>query len=301
MLSRRLLTVGAMATLVLALGLTGSASARDPGADCPPSSTNCDVWDDIPGNPDGPGGGGPGGGGGGNDGPARKCVRDGVAVTCYDDVLGWFNPQDGCYYKVAEPQPDEVPEGKTLYQASCAEGGLIPRLLDGPPPGFGAPPDPGEMAAELLASLTLKNPRVGIAPHPSKGAGLVGLPVWLWTDPGAETWGPQVKSKSDRGITVRIEASVDRMVWNMGNGDKVTCTTHGRAYVPATDKDTKPPCGYANGYSKPSGDNKYKVSGTTYWVVPWRVIGGGASGTLTTQRNSAEVEIEIDELQVVTR
>ncbi|WP_329105190.1 hypothetical protein OG792_31895 [Micromonospora sp. NBC_01699] len=302
-LTRRLLAVGAAATLTLAIGLTGSApaTARGPGADCPPTQTDCHVWDDIPGNPGGPGGPGNPGGGGGNDGPARKCTRDGRPIPCYDNVLGWYNPEDSCYYKLAEPQPDGVPEGQDQYWVSCAGNGQVSVTLDAPPPGFGAPPDPAELAAEALASLTLNRPRVGVAPHPSKGPGLVGLPVWLWTDPSAQTWGPQEARASDRGVTVEIEASVEKMVWDLGDGRTLTCTTAGRAYNPNSDKNATPPCGLPDGYSKPSGNGKYRVSGVTHWVVPWRVLGGGASGTMRTTRQSAEVAIEIDELQVVTR
>ncbi|MFD0823696.1 hypothetical protein ACFQ0D_36445, partial [Micromonospora zhanjiangensis] len=97
-------------------------------------------------------------------------------------------------------------------------------LLDGPPDGFGAPPDPGEIAARLLASITLEEPPVGIAPHARDGAaGLVGLPVWLWTSGDRGHWGPISRSASDRGLTVTITAAVVKAVWDMGNGDTVEC------------------------------------------------------------------------------
>lgn len=302
-LSRRLLTVGAAAALMLSIGLTGSAAARNPGADCPPTQENCDAWDDRPGNPGNPGTGNPGGGGGNTD-PARKCSRDGVPVRCYDDILGWFNSSDGCYYKLAEPQPADVPEGQDMYLRSCAGTGVgsqVAVLLDGPPAGFGAPPDPADLAAEALASLTLKRPRVGIAPHPSKGPGLVGLPVWLWTDSGAQTWGPQTASAADRGVEVWIEAKVEKIVWSMGNGDTVDCLSPGKAYNPATDKNKTPPCGYAAGYKQPSGSAPYKVSGTTHWRVNWGVVGGADGDPMFPTRTSDEVGVEIDELQVVTK
>jgi hypothetical protein len=301
-LTRRLLTIGAAATLTLTIGLTGSAAARGPGADCPPGQTDCNVWDDIPGNPGNPGN--PGGGGGGNNGPARKCNRNGEPVPCYDGVLGWFSSSNGCYYKLAEPQPDGVPEGQDAYLMSCAgtgEASQVMVMLDAPPAGFGAPPDPAEIAAQLMADLTLLPPRIGIAPHPRTGPGLVGLPVWLWTNSGPETWGPQEDATSQQGIRVWIRAEVEKIVWKMGNGDEVTCPDRGQAYNPDTDKDKEPPCGY-DGYPKPSGSEPYKVSAETFWVVEW---GTGPNGNnegdpMTTSRQSA-VNIEIDELQVVTR
>lgn len=305
---RRLLTVGAVATLTLAVGLTGSAAA-DPGAICPPNATNCDVWDGLPGGPGGPGTGNPGGGGG-SDGPARKCTRDGVAVRCYDEVLGWFNQSDGCYYKLQEPQPEGVPEGMESYLKSCGGAGgvgdQVPVDLAAPPPGFGAAPDPADLAAEALASLNLRRVVVGIAPDPEQNPGLVGLPIWLWVAPPGddseleETWGPQEAAAEDRGVRVEITAKVEKIVWSMGNNARITCTGPGRAFNPNTDGNANPPCGY-NGYPKPTAPGaSYQISAITHWKVTWE-SNGGEEGVIETTRGSNVAAIEIDELQVVTR
>jgi hypothetical protein len=299
---RRLLAVGASTVLLLAAsaaGLADAAAADDPGANCPPGQTNCDVWDSKPGNPGKPGDpGGPGGGGG--SGPDRKCKRDGVPVKCYDDVLGWFNSGDGCYYKLAEPQPTGMPAGKQMYLKSCAGAGVgsqVPVVLDAPPGGFGAPPDPAELAAQILASITLERPPVGIAPHSRTGAaGLVGLPVWLWTSDDQPYWGPIEKSDTDRGLTVTITAKVEKVVWDMGNGDKVDCDNPGVAHQNQPGR--SPKCGY-DGYRKSSGPAGYQVTATTHWRVHW--TGGGESGDIFTTRTSPDVPIRITELQVVTR
>lgn len=297
---RRLLTVGAVAALTLTLGLTGSASA-DPGAICPPTQTNCNVWTDLPGNPGGPGSGNPGGGGGG---PARKCTRDGVPMRCYDEILGWFNQSDGCYYKLQEPRPEGVPEGMESYLRSCGGAARVPVDLAAPPPGYGDAPDPAEMAAELLDSIDLFGVNVGIAPNPDAGPGLVGLPIWLWAEPGADgftsTWGPKGSRKTDRGVTVWISAEVEKVAWSMGNGAWVTCTTRGEPYATAQDKTGEPPCGY-RGYPKPSGGSKYTVYAISTWRVDWGVAGGEPGPPMYTTRTSESVAIEIDELQVVTR
>jgi hypothetical protein len=308
-LSRRLLTVCAAAALMLSIGLTGSAAARDPGATCPPTQTNCDVWDGNPGTPGNPGTGNPGGGGG-NDGPARKCSRDGVPLPCYDDILGWFSSSDGCYYKLAEPQPADVPEGQDMYLRSCAGTGVgsqVAVLLNAPPAGFGAPPDPAELAAEALASITLRGVVVGVAPDPAKGAGLVGLPIWLWGDPPAdnpslkETWGPNRASASDRGVTVTIDARVEKVVWTMGNRARIACSASDAQvkYDPLIHKNSTPACGYA-GYPKPSGSDGYTVSAVSHWRVTWTST-SGESGVINTTRSSNTETIHIDELQVVTK
>ncbi|RKR88993.1 hypothetical protein BDK92_3327 [Micromonospora pisi] len=302
---RRLLTVGAVATLTLALGLTGSASA-DPGAVCPPTQTNCYVWDGDDGNP---GGGDDDPGSGGDGGTARKCTRNGQPMRCYDELLGWFSQADGCYYKLQEPQPDGVPEGMKSYLQSCGDGGVggqVPIDLAEPPPGFGDAPDPADLAAQALAEIRLLPVEVGVAPKPGDKPGLVGLPIWLWVqDHGLNYWGPIPNSASDRGVTVTISAEVEKIVWKMGNGAQITCagrgeTGWGREFNPDTDANTEPPCGYRSGYPKPTEPGKpYKISAVTHWKVTWS--GGGESGVITTTRGSDEAAIEIDELQVVTR
>ncbi|MBO4210774.1 hypothetical protein GSF22_32990, partial [Micromonospora echinofusca] len=216
-------------------------------------------------------------------------------VPCYDPVLGWFNSADGCYYKLQEPQPDDLPEGKQAYLRSCG-GAQEPVLLDGPPPGFGDPPDPYELARIAFARLTLEPPHVGVAPRRRNGPGLVGLPVWMWTIGEDRT--PDPASASDRGLTVTITAKATKTVWDLGNGEKRTCTGAGTPYSTSGDRagDRSPDCGYDEGYPEPG---RYTIVATTHWVATWR-SSSGESGEITTTRTSGPTTIEIDELQVVT-
>jgi hypothetical protein len=295
---RALVTAGAVAALVLSIGApatAGVAAARraGPGASCPPGQGNCDVWDSDPGSPGRPGR--PGGGDpGGDSGGGRTCQRDGKTLPCYDDLLGWFNSSDGCYYKLQEPQPPGVPEGKQMYLRSCS-GAQESVALDAAPDGFGTPPDPVDLANQALASIDLKRPTVHLAPD--RGPGLVGLPVWMWTDPFAE----QTASATAPGLTVSITARVQKVVWDMGDGTSVTCATSGTPY--AHQGGRSPDCGYAGGYPRSSRTRSggvYRVTATMTWQVTW--TGGGESGTLPPQTTvSANAgTIRIDELQVVT-
>lgn len=289
-----LVTVLALTLVTTALPGAAPAAADPPGAVCPPGQTNCDVWGDEPG---GPGNGGDNGGnnGGNNGGGNRTCTRGDEVVPCYDPALGWFNQSDGCYYKVSDPQPDGVPEGMTAYTRTCLGAAPQNVFLPEPPPGFD-PPDPATLAARALASINRKRPTVHMAPDPDNGPGLVGLPVWLWTDPAAAPSrdNPIRASASERGVTVTISAYVEEIVWNMGNGDTVTCTGPGTPYSGGGGK--SPTCGY-DGYPKSSGDGRYTITATANWVVPWS--GGGMSDTIRNTLTASD-EIEIDELQVVT-
>ncbi|TDB88715.1 hypothetical protein E1091_15095, partial [Micromonospora fluostatini] len=229
------------------------------------------------------------------------CQWEGREVACYSDDLGWFDNGTGCYTKLAEPQPSVV-EGHLWYAVTC-DGGLAStrnELYDSPPPGFGAPPDPEELARRALASISLRAPRIAMAPRRSTGPGLVGLPVWMWASRGPNYFGPLSASASDRGLTVTITATVDRIVWDMGNGDTVECTGPGTRYDPDGPYagQRSPDCGYDGGYSKAG---TYRVSATTFWTVSWTASSGGAGDSFPLTRTSGTNTIEIDELQVVTR
>ncbi|MFY1618738.1 hypothetical protein [Micromonospora sp. WMMD736] len=305
MLSRRVLAGVGLAVLLAVTATPPAAAARraGPGVECPPGQPDCNVWDDEPGHPGDPGGGGDNGGGdSGGGGGGGVCQWGGKTIPCYDDLLGWFNNGDGCYYKLAVPQkPAE--EGQQWYVQTCNGGDLGAQdtvLRDGPPPGFGAPPDPEELARRALASIKLLPALLKVAPRKNIGPGLVGLPVWMWASSSADYFGPLHASASDRGLTVSIEAKVERIVWNMGNGDTVTCTTPGTPYDPNGERAglTSPDCGYDDGYPKAG---TYRVGATTYWTVRWWTDNGVEGDPIAQTRTSGTVPVRINELQVVTR
>ncbi|WTD65117.1 hypothetical protein OG811_11840 [Micromonospora sp. NBC_01638] len=289
--------------MVVGATLPAAAARRaDPGAGCPPDQPDCSVWDDEPGTPGGGGDGGNNGGGdNGGGGGGGGCRWNGRVIPCYDDLLGWFNNSDGCYYKLEQPQPANTPEGQQWYLLTCNggdQGSQREELRDGPPPGYGAPPDPEELARRALASIKLLPAPLKVAPRKSIGPGLVGLPVWMWAAPSKSYFGPLTASASDRGVTVTIEAKVDRIVWDMGNKQEVTCDGPGTPYDAKGDRagSTSPDCGYDKGYQKAG---TYRVGATTHWTVRWS--GGGESGVIPVTRTSGTVQIQINELQVVTR
>lgn len=302
---RALAGIGLALLLVIGGTLPATAARRaDPGASCPPDQPDCSVWDDEPGTP---GGGGDNGGGGGNDGGGGGggvCQWDGKTIPCYHPVLGWFNNGDGCYYKLEEPQPANTPEGKQWYLLTCNggdQGSQREELRDAPPAGYGAPPDPEELARRALASIKLLPARLRVAPRKDVGPGLVGLPVWMWATPSPSYFGPLRASASDRGLAVSIEAKVDRIVWDMGNKkDTVTCTGPGTPYDAKGSYAGRPSpdCGFDKGYQKAG---TYRVGATTHWTVRWWTDDGSANDEIQVTRTSGTVPIQINELQVVTR
>ncbi|SHN42714.1 hypothetical protein [Cryptosporangium aurantiacum] len=170
------------------------------------------------------------------------------------------------------------------------------------PPGEAQPEPEGETAQQValreFAKLPIRGPQIGVAPDP-EGSGLVGLPVWLWTDVTPLTWGPYTATAAVPGLTVTATATATRITWNMGDGRQVVCDNPGTPYRPSYGNAASPDCGYRyarSSRSQPGGT--YTITGTTNWVVNW--AGGGQSGTIP-QTRQTQIQVRIDELQVVTQ
>ncbi|MFF2305980.1 ATP/GTP-binding protein [Streptomyces sp. NPDC058128] len=220
------------------------------------------------------------------------------------------NPADqpSCSYKKLDPQPDaksllweghDPADGGAVYERICigGPGGMTIGAVWAPGPPGPAAIDPAVLAQQALDKMLLRPPAIGITPKPG-GRGVVGMPVYLWTQQGPETYGPNTASASAGGVTVTATARVSRIVWNMGDGKSVTCTTPGTPYKAEYGKQASPDCGHR--YTAPSsstGTGKYHVSATSTWTIGWQAT-TGLSGQLTEIRQSA-VDVNVVEVQVL--
>lgn len=235
-------------------------------------------------------------------------VANGESVPCQDPQFGSFSNADGCYYQRLAEQPpssDPVWEGHypqgAIYAVTCpgtagTGGGWTWR---GTPPGGGGTPQvtPAQLAQQVVRRLGLRGAAIGTAPPPGV-VGLVHAPVWLWTSVSATTWGPVSETASVPGLSVTATARATRIVWQMGDGNSVTCTGPGTPYRASFGAVASPTCGHV--YERASTGlpgGAFTVTATTTWEVAW--TGGGQSGTLTTTRTSTS-RLRIGELQVVT-
>ncbi|MGW2618518.1 ATP/GTP-binding protein [Streptomyces sp. NPDC001500] len=211
-----------------------------------------------------------------------------------------------CTYTKVEPEPESDhpawdgadPEKNDLYFRSCSDGG------QNNPGGFvvvptGENPVP-QVAPEVLAqravdSMTLLGP--DIASPRAAGKYTVGVPMWMWVNQSATTYGPNSASATAGGITVTATAEVSKIVWTMGDGASVTCTGPGTPYTSSEGMTQSPTCGYV--YSKTSAgaqNNRFPVTATSTWAVNWQ--GGGQAGQLTEVRQT-DVQVAVGEVQVV--
>ncbi|MFI6357989.1 ATP/GTP-binding protein [Streptomyces sp. NPDC050743] len=282
LLARRL----AVLTGALALAPAGVAHA---GGDPDVGAGKCQVIkfcvDVGVGDEDGGSGGQAGGSQGGNDSGDSKmeCKYTKVAPKPPGAFPAW---------KGADPKKND------LYFYGCTNGD--PKNPDGfvvvP---MGQPPvpqvDPQELAQRAVDSMTLLGP--DIASPRAAGKYTVGVPMWLWVNQSATTYGPNTASASAGGITVTATAKVSKIVWQMGDGASVTCNGPGKPYQASDSLAQSPTCGHVYSKTSASAQNgKCQVTATSTWAINWQ--GGGQAGQLTEVRQT-NVRVAVGEVQVV--
>ncbi|MFT4167352.1 MAG: hypothetical protein QM650_19115 [Microlunatus sp.] len=175
------------------------------------------------------------------------------------------------------------------------------QLLGGPAPTGNGPVvtlTPAQAGAIAVARLRLTAAAPVIGPDPKINKwkmAVVGYPLWLWTD-GPTHIGPVGENVG--GLSVSLDAKVSKTVFQMGDGNSVTCRGSGTRYSSSVKPATKSPtCGYT--YTKPSlPSKKYTVTAITYWDVTWTV--NGFSGMETVPLVAARA-LPVGEVQVLRR
>ncbi|MGP4049368.1 ATP/GTP-binding protein [Streptomyces sp. 2A115] len=189
------------------------------------------------------------------------------------------------------------PRKSDLLFRSCTDGGqnnadgFVVGGEDQPAPDV----DPQELAQRAVDSMTLLGP--DIASPRAAGKYVLGLPMWMWVNDSATTYGPNTASATAGGVTVTATAKVSKIVWRMGDGATVTCNARGTPYKAEYGKQPSPDCGHR--YSEPSStreSGKFHVAATSTWTIDWQ--GGGQAGQLTEIRDNA-VDITVAEVQVL--
>lgn len=295
----------------------GAASAQAAGTvQCPPGTSLTRGYCVI--TAIGGGGGGatpisnPGGGSGSGDSGPASCSSGGTTIPCTTEHGAW---NGRCYVKVSDPQPPATDPlwagrdgGVILTCTVPATGGIFdtPGLVinywSATRPDGG--PTPRQVADLAIADMAFQAGEIGITPPPGPDAvSIVGLPTWMWVaNPGEITTGPIARSATAGGITVTATGTLDRIVWDMGDGTSVTCRGN---HAPGTPYDARygdqssPTCGHR--YTRASGaqpGGTYTVTATSYWTIAW--AGGGQTGTVDLDF-SRSIDNRVGELQVLVR
>jgi hypothetical protein len=114
----------------------------------------------------------------------------------------------------------------------------------------------------------------------------------MWIDPSA--WRTLTASASAGPVTSTATAMPSKVVWNMGDGDTVTCNGPGTPFSPS-DPNASTDCSY----TWPQAGS-YTVTATMYWSVIWTATGAPGGGNLGVQAGPpAEVQVVATESQAI--
>lgn len=323
-----ILTGLSSAALVLASAAPASAGPPGSGQSCDPYTGVCTVIVTQPGDPGG--GSSSGGSGGGSSGGRSACHWGATQFPCFDAQLGWFDNEDGCYYRLADPQPppnDPVWIGSTpgvgavytrtceglVYQPLPGGGGFVQAagmsmvwLASAPPGSPVLVPPAVTLAQQALAKLRLPTMRAA-SNGGSSQTSYVGVATWLWLD-GAQ-WHALSATAAVGTRSVTLVATPTTVTWAMGDGNSMSCAGPGEPFSAASASD--PPCGYtyrASSADQPqsgptANDRDFTVQGSVDFALHWTCSGDcdQAGGDLPdVQRDTTPLPLRVFEVQTLT-
>jgi hypothetical protein len=286
-----------LSLIVVALGIVSASPAvlasatgqPDPGGstgiDCVALATQCTV---SAGSPGSSGGSGSGGGT--------------TTVTCsWQGPLSTITIGDSLLPFVVYGSQTSSSETGDYYVATCTpvlddEVGEWLALVW---PAAPTRPTPGQVGQTAEADLNLPAPTVSTAP--SGGKAIVNLESWLWIDPAQ--WQPITATAAADGITATATATPVSVVWDMGDGNQVTCNGPGVAYntnIPDQDESTN--CGYTYQETSANGpDQQFTITTTIEYDITWTSVGVAGGGDLgIIPGPSTHTLVTVDEIGTVT-
>jgi hypothetical protein len=194
-------------------------------------------------------------------------------------------------------------EGGSYVVKMCGRGLATPgpgvEAQYRPPAGPGAPPvDPMELATDALHRTPLPEPEISMSPSPDIPQ-LVNLTTYLWLP--AEQWQPATASASAGGVTSTVTATPMRVIWDMGQGESVTCDGPGVPYQPGLPDDRQPSkCHFTYRRSSAGQPGQaYTVTATVEWETNWTVSGAPGGGSLGTVSQSSSTSVQVAEIQTI--
>ena len=217
-----------------------------------------------------------------------------------DPPPGKPNPNQpyGCTYTAAPSLTAAIGAGGAQpgewMDVECAGPGVIdpmPPIWVSDATQAAAQIDPAVVAEQAVKQLAFGSPSIEMAP-PNGSPQLVSVATWLWLDSG--TWQTLTATANAGTVTATATATPSKVVWDMGDGDSVTCDGSGTPYS-ASDPNATTDCSY----TWPQAGS-YTVTATVYWAVTWTAVGAAGGGNLGLQAGpAAEVPVTVTESQAI--
>jgi len=194
-------------------------------------------------------------------------------------LLGPGGPEPGEWVFPTCPDVSYIDPLQPIWVTGATPAGAVPAV------------NPAALAQQAEKQLGLGAPGIEMAP-PSGSPQLVGVPTWLWIDPGS--WKTLSASASAGPVTATATATPAKVVWGLGNGQTVTCEGPGTPYV-ASEPDATTDCSYT--WAEPGS---FTVSATVYWSVTWTATGAPGGGNLGDVAGApADVGVTVTESQAI--
>jgi hypothetical protein len=223
--------------------------------------------------------------------PTYTCTTGPIELLAFQELMGVGGPEPG-YWAITECTGPGAPAPSRPFWVVDTHPGA-PAAAGAPAP----PPNPVAVALQAEKQLTLPATTIEMAP-PAATAQLVNVSSWLWLNPA--TWKPYTATASIGGVSATATATPEQVVWNMGDGNSVTCDGPGTPYDPSQPNATTN-CSYTwttPSVGEPGGD--YAVSATTKWQVTWTAIGAPGGGNLGLVAGAAaNAEVVVTESQAI--
>jgi hypothetical protein len=249
---------------------------------------------------------------GGSKSPStRVCTYKDDEIDC-TSALGVWSEERQCFVQRVSPQPSadhpiwEGREEGTIYQ--CIQPGSVFSAGSGTGFWFWAPSagaagapvlvDPVTLAEKAIERMELDPPTIGMTPLTAGAPLLVGMDAWLWiNNAGPRGFGPITRTATAGPVSVTATAEVNKVVWELGDGTRLTCRSAGTPWSPDKGTGASPTCGHrylTSSTNEPDGT--FTVRATAHWKVEW--AGAGQSGEITFTMDG-ERQQPVTEVQVL--
>ena len=162
----------------------------------------------------------------------------------------------------------------------------------------GQTPSPYVLLDEATRRLHLPLPEAHLSPSADVDH-LVGIPEWLAIDPAGYT--TLDATAAVPALAVTLTATPQRTIWDLGNGDTVTCDGPGTPWTHTTPNDAEPDCGYTYQRSSTATrpDGVYHLSVTTIWTRTWACAPTCTGGVLPDLARTTTLDLTVLQAQAI--